>query len=227
MLMPMLGIRMKRAGLAFAPVLVLASFATAKNKDSKSKNNDKARKEVRLDVGLAYRGVFSKTSAASQNSVTLKPTTSAGVLGSFRYHFNHTHGIEVSFGHTNNSQVFTVPPDTFRVDNGITEFSAAYVFSPFHVHRIDPFVLAGAGTLKFNPGNQFIDGNLSPFGAKAQTALAVLYGGGVDYRLWKHLAVRVQYRGLIYKTPDFRVPSLHTGVYGHMAEPTAGLVLRF
>jgi outer membrane immunogenic protein len=224
MLMP--GTRMKTAGLAVATILALASFALAQDKH-KDKDKNKHKSEARFDVGVAYTGVFSKTSAASQSSVTLKPTTSGGVLASFRYHFNHTHGIEVDFGHTHNSQVFTVPPDTFRVDNGITEFSAAYVFSPFHLHRIDPFLLAGGGTLKFNPGNQYIDGTLSPFAAKRQTSLAVLYGGGVDYRLWKRLAMRVQYRGLIYKTPDFHVPVLRTGVYGHMAEPTAGLVLKF
>jgi outer membrane immunogenic protein len=221
--------RMKTAGLAAAMILaLLASTALAQSKD-KDKNKNKSRDidDARFDVGLAYSGVFSKTSAASQTSVTLKPTTSGAVLASFRYHFTRTHGIEVNFGHTHNSQVFTVPPDVFRVDNGITELSAAYVFSPFHAHRIDPFLLAGGGRLKFNPGGQFIDGTSSLFGATSQTSLAVLYGGGVDYRLWKRLSVRVQYRGLIYKTPDFAAPSLRTGVYGNMAEPTAGLVFKF
>ena len=219
--------RMKTAGLAVAIILaLLASTALAQDKDKK-KNKTRDIDNARFDVGFAYGGVFSKTSTASQTSVTLKPTTSGAVLASFRYHFNRTHGIEVNFGHTHNSQVFTVPPDTFRVDNGITEFSGAYVFSPFHIHRIDPFLLAGGGTLKFNPGSQSIDGNTSAFGASSQRALAVLYGAGVDYRLWKRLAVRVQYRGLIYKTPDFTVPSLRTGVYGNMAEPTAGLVIKF
>jgi opacity protein-like surface antigen len=217
---------MKTAGLAVAIILALASLALAQA-ENKNKRKGTDIDNPRLDVGIAYGGVFSKTSTASQTSVTLKSTTSGAVLASFRYHFNHTHGIEVNFSHTSNSQVFSVPPDTFRVNTGITEFSAAYVFSPLHAHRIDPFLLAGGGSLKFNPGNQYIDGTLSPFGASSQRALAVLYGGGVDYRLWKLLALRVQYRGLIYKTPDFAVPGLRTGVYGNMAEPTAGLVIKF
>jgi outer membrane immunogenic protein len=226
MLMRMLRLRAK-AGMAVAIILaLLASTALAQDKQKK-KNKTKDIDDARFDVGFAFGGVFSKTSTASQSSVTLKPTNSGVVLGSFRYHFNRTHAIETNFGHTNNSQVFTVPPDTFRVDNGITEFSAAYVFSPFHAHRINPFLLAGGGGLRFNPGSQFIDGTLSPFAAKSQTSLAVLYGGGLEYRLWKRLALRVQYRGLIYKSPDFAVPSLRTGVYGHMAEPTAGLVVKF
>jgi outer membrane immunogenic protein len=210
----MLMLLLKEAGLAIATVLVLASFALAQD-------------EGRFDVGIGYTGVFSKTSTASQGNTTLKPTTSGGILATFRYRFNHTHGIEVNFGHTSNSQVFSVPPDTFRVKAGITEYSGAYVLSPFHTERIEPFVFGGGGTLRFNPGNQYIDGFLSPFGASSQRALAFLYGGGADYRLWKTLAVRVQYRGLIYKVPDFGRTRLFTGVMGHMAEPSAAIVIKF
>lgn len=198
-----------------AAVLALASFAVAQDDDS------------HFDVGLSYSGIFSRNSASSVNSTTLNPTTSGGVLGTVRYRFNHTHGIAVNIGHTNNSQVFTIPPDTFRVSAGITEFSAAYMLSPFHAKRLDPFVLAGGGMLRFGAGGQYIDGFLSPFGAKNQTSLAVLYGGGADYRVWRSVALRVQYRGLFYKAPDFTQTRLFSGAYGHMAEPTAGLAFKF
>jgi opacity protein-like surface antigen len=205
---------MRGAGLAAALLLALVSFATAQD-------------DGRFSLGLSYTGVFSKTSASSIDSTTLKPTTSGGVLGTFRFHFNHRNGIEVNIGHTNNSQVFTIPPDTFRVSTGITEFTGAYVLNPFHGKRLDPFVFGGGGALRFNAGSQYIDGFLSGFGAKNQTALAGLYGGGVDYRLWRSLALRVQYRGLFYRAPDFSQSRLFTGAYGHMAEPTAGLVVKF
>lgn len=205
---------LKTAGLSIATVLVLVSFGRAQD-------------EGRFDVSVAYAGVFSKTSTASNGSISLKPTTSGGELATFRYHFNRVHGIEVNFSHSGNSQVFSIPPDSFRVKTGITEFSGAYVFSPFRTERIEPFVFAGGGTLRFNPGNQYIDEFLTSFGATSQRELAILYGGGTDYRLWKALALRVQYRGLIYKAPDFNQSRLFTGVMGHMAEPTAGLVLKF
>jgi outer membrane immunogenic protein len=205
---------LKPAGLAIAMVLVFTSFTPAQD-------------EGHFDVSIGYGGVFSRTSTASLGSVTLKPTSSGVFLASFRYRFNHAHGIQVNLGHTSNSQVYSIPPDTFRVKVGITEFSGAYVFSPFHARRIDPFVFGGGGVLRFNPGNQYIDGFLSPFGATSQRALAVLYGGGADYRLWKALALRVQYRGLIYKAPDFRQTRLFTGAMGHMAEPSAGIVIKF
>jgi outer membrane immunogenic protein len=205
---------LKTAGLSIATVLVLASFGLAQD-------------EGRFEVSFSYTGVFSKTSTASNGSISLKPTSSGGELASFRYHFNRVHGIEVSFGHTSNSQVFSIPPDMFRVNTAITEFSGAYVLSPFHASRIEPFVFAGGGMLRFNPGNQYIDEFPSSFGATSQRKLAVLYGGGVDYHLWKALSLRLQYRGLFYQAPDFNLTRLFTGVNGHMAEPTAGLVLKF
>ena len=56
--------------------------------------------------------------------------------------------------------------------------------------------------------------------ASQQTKPAFLYGGGFDYRIFSsvpfirrssvtnHLALRLQYRGLLYKAPDFKVQNL-------------------
>jgi hypothetical protein len=75
--------------------------------------------------------------------------------------------------------------------------------------------------------------------ASQQTKPAFLYGGGLDYRVFSriplirrssltnHLALRLQYRGLLYKAPDFKVQNLFTGARGHTAEPTIGLVVKF
>jgi len=212
--MPM-RVEMKKAVLVVAAILALVSLAPAQDQDT------------RFDVGATYAGVFSKTSAAQLGNTTLKPTTSGAVLLSFRYHFHRLHGIEVNVGHTRNSQVFTIPPDTFRLNTGITEISAAYVFSPFHGKRLDPFLFGGGGVLRFSVGDQYIDGFKTVLGAKDQKPLAILYGGGADYRLWKALALRVQYRGLVYKVPDFKQTRFFTGVMGNLAEPSAGIVFKF
>jgi opacity protein-like surface antigen len=70
--------------------------------------------------------------------------------------------------------------------------------------------------------------------AAKQTNLAYLYGAGMDYRLPWRFALRLQYRGLIYNAPDFKVNpnsgsavTFATGRKGHMAEPSIGLVFRF
>ena len=75
--------------------------------------------------------------------------------------------------------------------------------------------------------DQYINGNSSQFGAYRQTSLAFLYGGGADYRLWRRLWVRAQYRGLIFRAPDFGVSDLFISAKGHMAEPSLGLVVKF
>ncbi len=137
------------------------------------------------------------------------------------------HSLEANFAHTMNSQVFLLAPNNFRVQAGITEFSGAYVFSPFQTARVVPFLFGGAGALRFNPGNTSIDGFQAAFGAAQQTSLAFLYGAGADYRLWRVLALRLQYRGLIYKAPDFNLQNLFTGARGHMAEPSVGIVFKF
>ncbi len=49
-----------------------------------------------------------------------------------------------------------------------------------------PFVLAGVGTLIFDPANFA--------GASTQTRRAFVYGGGADFNLTDHLFVRAEYR---------------------------------
>ena len=186
-----------------------------------------AQEPNRVDVSISGAGVFSKTSSSNNQSVTNAPTNSVAYIGSVRYHFTCKHAVEGNIGHTVNSQIFSVPPDSFRVISSITEFSGAYVFSPCSRKRLQPFVFAGGGALRFSPGNTYIDTFPASFGAAQQTSLAFLYGGGADYRLWRKLALRLEYRGLIYKVPDFNLPFLFTGAKGHLAEPTAGIVVKF
>ena len=60
-----------------------------------------------------------------------------------------------------------------------------------------------------------------------QTRGAFVYGGGVDVPVSKHFFVRAQYRGFVYKTPDFDQASLKVDKYTHSAVPSAGLVFTF
>jgi opacity protein-like surface antigen len=203
-----------KACQAFAIVFALASFAAAQD-------------EGRFDLSLGYGGVFSKTSTSSNGGVTLNPTNSGAFLATFRLRFNRMHGLEADLGYTKNSQTYFVPPDNFRVQASATEFSVAYVLNPFQAGRLEPFLFVGGGVLRFNPNSTYIDGFPSAIGAARQTSVAVLYGGGADCRVWKFLALRLQYRGLIYKEPDFHVPVLFTGSYGHMVEPSGGIVFKF
>ena len=203
---------MRTARLALAVVVLAFAAANA---------------QERLDLSVSGSAVFSKSVSATTSGITLSPHDSGGVFGTVRYHFNHLNAVELNIGHTVNSQIFDRPPDIFKVRTTITEFSADYVLTPFQGKRLEPFLFAGVGALRWYPENQYINGNSSQFGAYRQTSLAFLYGGGADYRLWRRLWVRAQYRGLIFRAPDFGVSDLFISAKGHMAEPSFGLVVKF
>lgn len=208
---------MRRAGLAIRTLLVWASLASAAL----------AQDFQRIELSVNAAGVFSKTTKSTNGVVSNTPTNSLAITGSVRYHFTRMHSLELSFGHSNNSQVFDVPPNSYRIATSIAEFSGAYVFSPFATKKWEPFVLGGVGGLRFSPGNTYIDGFQAALGAVQQTSLAFLYGGGADYHLWRQLKLRLEYRGFLYKSPDFNVEPLFTGARGHIAEPSIGLAVRF
>jgi hypothetical protein len=207
---------MRRAGLAIATLLVWTSLAPGAG----------AQDFERIALSVSGAGVFSKTTKSTNGLVSNTPTNSVAVFGSVQYHFTPLHSLEATFGHTNNSQVFVVPPNSYRVATAITEYSGAYVFTPWATKKWQPFLLGGLGGLRFNPGNTYINGFQAPLGAVGQTALALVYGGGADHRLWRRLYLRLQYRGYIYKSPDFNVQPLFTGARGHLAQPSIGLAFK-
>ena len=203
---------MKRAGLVLT-VLWLASMAHAQG--------------LPFEVRLGVAGVFPNTSSSSDGTRTLKPTRSLDILGGVRWRFHGRHSLELTIARTSNSQIYTVPPDSFRIASTVTEYSGAYVFSPLAIRKFEPYVLAGAGGLHFSPESTMIDGFAASFGARSQTSLAFVYGGGTNYRLWRIFGLRLEYRGLIHKNPDFSINRLFTGSRGHMALPSVALVVKF
>jgi opacity protein-like surface antigen len=87
------------------------------------------------------------------------------------------------------------------------------------VKIVSPFVLAGGGAMFSDPRG----GSVS----KGQTRGAFVYGGGFDVPVAKHIALRAEYRGFVYKTPDFEMTSLKVDKYTHSAVPSAGMVFTF
>lgn len=193
----------------------------------------------RFDVSLGGGAVFSKQSTG--NGTVLTPTNSGAVVITGRYRFSEHSSVEINYSHTANSQIYSAPPLTYRIHNTIAEYSGAYVFSFLQSERLEPFVFAGPAALIFYPSYTAdnINGVPAYIPASQQTKPALLYGGGVDYRVFsalpligksslsKHLALRLQYRGLVYKAPDFKVQNLFTGARGHMAGPSVSVVVKF
>jgi opacity protein-like surface antigen len=195
----------------------------------------------RYDIGLNAGAVFSKQS--SGNGTTLTPTKAGAFIATARVRFSPRSSIEVNYGRVKNSQMYVSGVVSgvadYRIQGLISEFTGAYVFSFLQSDKLEPFVFGGGGVLVFNPSITQIDAIPSSIGARRQTKPAFLYGAGVDYKVFSILpiiskfslsskvALRLQYRGLVYKAPSFDVQNLFTGADGHMAEPSIGLVVIF
>ncbi len=216
---------LRRSGIALAAFFLLASMAWAQDNT--------------YEISLGGSAVFSKQSTG--NGTVLTPTNSGAILITGRYRFSEHSSVEINYSHTANSQIYFSSPLTYRIQGTIAEYSGAYVFSFHQSAKTEPFVFAGAGALVFYPGYNFntINGVQAFLPASQQTQPAFLYGGGLDYRIFsslplihrvplsKYLALRLQYRGLVYKAPAFNVQNLFTGARGHMAEPSVGIVVKF
>ena len=175
------------------------------------------------EIGVQGTGFLTKDSTG--NGINQHATDTGGFLLSYRYHFNRWLAADASYGYARNTQQNFASPGPFSVQANVHQATGALVVTvPRRVFKLNPYVLAGAGALVFDPTGS-VGGFV--FGAQAQTRPAFVYGGGVDYDLAKHLSLRAEYRGFVYERPDFGLDALHSGATAHTAQPSAGLVFRF
>src|SRR5258708_6207697 len=116
-------------------------------------------------------------------------------------------------------------PGQSRIQADIHQVTGDLVFNlPLPTRRVSTYVLAGGGSLIFRP-----TGNAGGFvpGADNQAKGAFLYGAGADYGLTRHFSLRAEYRGFVYKNPDFGLAALNTDSWTHTPQPSAGIVFRF
>jgi opacity protein-like surface antigen len=178
------------------------------------------------DVSLSAIGVY--TNSVAGKGLEESASASGGGLFSVR-HFGQQHnGFEINYAYTKNSQRYNdlsgVPVAV--VQSSVHELTGAYVFH-FTRGSFQPFALAGGGVLIFSPTNSAI--NSADPSISRQDKPAFLYGVGLDYRIAKKLALRMQYRSLVYEGPDFYGPAIaiHTSTAMQMREPSVGLSYRF
>jgi opacity protein-like surface antigen len=63
--------------------------------------------------------------------------------------------------------------------------------------------------------------------ADQQSRAAFLYGGGVNFDIVRNFGIRAEYRGFIYKAPDFKIGTLDLDKVTHLAQPSVGIFFRF
>lgn len=189
--------------------LLSGASGVAAHAQSALKNND-------ISVG----GLYQFTGSTSGNGVSDHPTKSAGGEASFRHSYHWWLGWEASYNYTRFSENYSNHP--FGVQHNLHDFGGSYYVHGATALGIQPFAVAGVSALVFSPslnGGQNVSWQVRP-GAN--------FGGGVNFPLVTgHFGVRLEYRGVYYKTPDFGLPQLTTNAYRLTSEPQIGLYLKF
>jgi len=173
---------------------------------------------------VSEQGTGSFTKNSNGNGISQHSTDTGGVLIGYRYHFNNWIAAEANYGYDRNTQQNLTSGGPFNVQANEHQATADFDGTEPVSYRINPYVLAGAVGLVFDPTN---NAGQSVPGALRQAKAAFVYGGGVDFTLVKHVALRAEYRGFVYNRPDFQLAALNSNVTAHTAQPSAGLVFRF
>jgi opacity protein-like surface antigen len=171
------------------------------------------------DISLSGLAQFS--SDTSGNGITDKPTTSAGAQVAFRHSYHWWLGYEGSYGYTRFAERYSGQPYSYQ--HNMHDFAGSYLVSaPVGVLGFKPFAFAGVSALVFSPS---LNGGQN---VSYQGRPAFNFGVGVNKALLTdHFGIRVQYRGLYYKTPDFHEAALTTNTSRLTSEPMVGLYVRF
>ena len=177
--------------------------------------------ETRNEVTVQGSGFFQKQTTSG--GVTNAPSNSGGVMAGYRFNLKKWLAVEGDYDYFRNHETFTSSTGTTFVPTNVHGLTGIAViklpsFKAPAVKRVSPFVLAGGGALFFNPRQ----GSRSE-----QTRAAFVYGGGVDVAVSRHFLVRTQYRGFLYRTPDFEQANLKLDKYTHAAVPSVGMVFTF
>jgi opacity protein-like surface antigen len=186
--------------------------------------------DTHQDVTLNALGNFPFQSKGGDTTVDL--TNGGGGSALYRLYFRTHSAIEAGYGFTHGT--FYYLQDESSVGGGILslqqgssihELTAAYVYHFWDDHRFKPFVLAGGGAVIFKPGGSTTANTL--FGAVTQARGAYIYGGGVDYHLNGPFTLRLAYRMLNFKAPDFFGAGLNTHSWMRSSAPTIGVSYKF
>ncbi len=182
-----------------------------------------AAQESRSEISLQGTGFFTQDTSGQGISRTTSDT--GGFQVGYRYNINRWLAAEGDYGFDRNTQKYFGGFGESRVQANVHAVTADLVVNlPLRIRRVSTYALAGGGGLIFDPTYNF--GGSVP-GAGTQGRGAFLYGAGADYAVTRHLSLRAEYRGFVYKNPDFGLASLRTDSWTHTAQPSAGFVFHF
>jgi len=182
-----------------------------------------AAQESRSEISLQGTGFFTKDTNGS--GISRSTTDTGGFQVGYRYNINRWLAAEANYGYDRNTQKYFGGFGESRVQANVHAVTGDVVVKlPVHLRGISTYALAGGGGLIFDPTDNF---GGTVVGTSTQGRGAFLYGAGADYAFSRHLSLRAEYRGFVYKNPDFNLAGLRTDSWTHTAQPSAGVVLHF
>ena len=201
-----------RTGLVLVTVIVaLAASATS------------ALAQVEQPSQISIQGTALVTKSTTDQTPSNDVSKSGGFLVGYSYQFSKWFGAEGNYGYSRNTQNFLTLGGPSSLQANFHEVTGALVVHiPVHVRSFRPYALGGGGALVFDPTEKFIVS-----GAERQTRGAFVYGGGANFDITRNFGVRAEYRGLVYKVPDFNVDRLNLDKFTHLAQPSLGFFFRF
>ena len=169
------------------------------------------------DIGGGALGQFTTPLTSTYTGVTQSTRDSFGGYFTIRDHPVSWAGIEVNYGYTRFSELYSATTYSANPKTNMHEATAAYLFHP-HFRKLQPFISIGGGYIDFLPANT----------GQNQWRGTGLVEAGFDIPTSNpHFGFRVQGRDLIYRAPNFQQATLGSKTWVNTEEPTFGVWLRY
>ena len=186
--------------------------------------------ESRQDVSVSGSAMI-EPHVFSSTDVSVGAKTGLGGLFSYRFMLTPRGAVEANYAYSQNNIHYhaNALPSGVQINTRTQEVSAAYVYN-FNFHNFNPFVEVGGGALLWG---QIRNLATTTIDAKGQTTIVGLYGGGIAYEISPSFDIRLEYRGIVSKVPDFGLtsstngPNLSTNKYYNIYNPVIGVAYHF
>lgn len=162
-------------------------------------------------------GSFQMAAATTANGVPLSTTNVAGWQLGIRAHFNDYNAFEFRFSFAQPTQTYG---SNLIVKATDTNYSLDYVRTIPLEGAIRPFFLGGVSIIHYVP-----TGANNTVGAGPQIRPGIDYGAGLDWKLTNQLSLRIEYREILYRIPDFGLIGISQ--WNRMPIPDIGLQWHF
>jgi hypothetical protein len=170
---------------------------------------------------VTVQGGVTFTRKVTDSGITYKPTSSGTGLVGYRFNINRWLGVEGDYDFFRNSQKFIISSTSISLKTNVNVATGSAVINipnPM-TKRFKSYASIGGGAMIFHPTGTDI--------TTLQTRNVIVFGGGVDFPVAPHIAIRGQAKTLMYKAPDFATNNLRTSKYVQTMIPSVGVVFSF